>query len=105
MKLVATEKDKQNRPVAMVEISNEEIAAIKKAAGNHPKFKKNDELEGIRIADLYNRPNDEWSKLSQINIKDIKEVINKYIQDTGEDGLYSSLRDEFHNLWKQLNPS
>lgn len=105
MKLVATEKDKQNRPVAVVDISNDEIAAIKKAAGNHPKFKKQDELEGIRIADLFNRPSDEWRKLSNINIKDIKEVINKYVQDTGEDGLYSSLRDELHDIWKQLNPS
>lgn len=105
MKLVATEKDKQNRPVALVEISNDEVAAIKKAAGNHPKFKAQDELEGIRIADLFNRPNNEWSKLSNINITDIKEVINKYIQDTGEDGLYSGLRDDLHEIWKLLNPS
>ncbi len=105
MKLLRADLDKQNRPVAVVEISSEEIAAIKKAAGNHPKFKRNDELEGIRIADLYNRPPDEWRKLSNTNIKDIKEVVNKYIQDSGENDLYSSLRDELHGMWKQLNPS
>jgi len=105
MKLLATEKDKQNRPVAIVDTSDEEITAIKKAAGNHPKFSKQDELEGIRIRDLFNRPNEEWRRLNNVNITDIKEVINKYIQDTGENSLFTSLRDELHEIWKQLNPS
>jgi len=105
MKMVSTEKDKANRPVAIMEISNDEIAAIKKAAGNHPKFKNQSDLEGIRIKDLTLRPNEEWRKLSNINISDIKEVINKHVQDSGEDGLYTGLRDDAHNIWKQLNPS
>lgn len=105
MKLLATEKDKQNRPVAIVDISDKEITAIKKAAGNHPKFKAQDDTEGIRIRDLFNRPVDEWKKINSITIKDIKEVVNKYIQDTGENSLYTSMRDELHAIWKQLNPS
>jgi hypothetical protein len=44
------------------------------------------------------------------NVKDIKEAINKYIQDAPdkEDDLIkrmSSLNDQFHEVWKQLNPS
>jgi hypothetical protein len=44
------------------------------------------------------------------NVKDIKETVNKYIQDAPdkEDDLIkrlSALNDQLHNTWKELNPS
>ena len=44
------------------------------------------------------------------NVKDIKEAINKYIQDAPDkdDSLIkrlSALNDQFHEVWKLLNPS
>jgi len=44
------------------------------------------------------------------NVKDIKEAINKYVQDAPDkdDSLIkrlSALNDQFHEVWKLLNPS
>jgi hypothetical protein len=102
LKLIAIEKDKAGRPVAQVDISPEEIAAIKKAVNNHPKYGDSD-AEGMRMLGLIQRQR--WNKLPNITIRDIKEVINKYIQDTGENSLFTTLNDETHKVWKQLNPS
>lgn len=48
--------------------------------------------------------------LTNQNVKDIKEAVNKYIQDAPdpEDDLIKRLtvdRDQLHEIWKQLNPS
>jgi len=48
--------------------------------------------------------------LKNQNVKDIKETINKYIQDAPDkqDDLIKrlgSLNDQFHQLWVLLNPS
>lgn len=44
------------------------------------------------------------------NIRDIKETVNKYIQDANDpsDDLIKRLvilRDQLHGFWKELNPS
>ena len=44
------------------------------------------------------------------NVKDIKEAVNKYVQDAldKEDDLIkrlSALNDQLHEVWKLLNPS
>ena len=100
MELVAQEKDKQNRPIAVVDISDWEIAAIKKAVRDHPKYKDQD-TEGIRFRALADK--EEWRKLTNINIKDMKEAVNKAMQDTGEP--QSVIYDKLHEIWKSLNPS
>lgn len=102
MQLIAIERDKQNRPVAQVDISTEEIEAIKKAIENHPKFKAEDN-EGIRFRALLKKV--DWKRLTNINIQDIKEIVNKYRQDMGESFLFTTLYHEFHGVWKTLNPS
>lgn len=48
--------------------------------------------------------------LKNQNVKDIKEAVNKYIQDAPdkEDDLIkrlSALNDQLHEVWKELNPS
>lgn len=48
--------------------------------------------------------------LKNQNVKDIKEAVNKYVQDAPdkEDDLIkrlSALNDQFHSVWVLLNPS
>jgi hypothetical protein len=100
VKLIKIEKDKQNRPVAQVDISPWEISAIKKAVRDHPKF-KDPEPEGMRFRALAEK--EDWSKLTNINIKDMKEAVNKAMQDTNEPK--STIYDSLHEIWKELNPS
>lgn len=100
MKLVRIDKDKQGRPIALVDISDLEITAIKKAVRDHPKF-KDPEPEGMRFRALAEK--EDWSKLTNINIQDMKEAVNKAMQDTNEPK--SQIYDELHYIWKTLNPS
>jgi hypothetical protein len=78
MQLVAQERDKQNRPIAVVVIPVEEIVLLRMAVINHPKY-NDPEPEGMRFRALSQR--EDWEKLSRININDLKEAVNKYIQD------------------------
>ena len=48
--------------------------------------------------------------LTNQNVRDLKETVNKYIQDASdkEDSLILRLvivRDELHRIWTELNPS
>jgi hypothetical protein len=48
--------------------------------------------------------------LTNQNIRDIKETVNKYVQDAPdkEDDLIkrlTALNDQLHEVWKELNPS
>ena len=97
------EKDKQNRPIAVLSISPEEVDSIRLAITAHPKFKDPDP-EGMRFRALLEK--DELRKLTNINIKDIKEAVNRYIQNNDNpDSEMDVLYDDLHQIWKALNPS
>ena len=101
MELISIQKDKQNRPVAQLSFSNEEVDYIKKAAKNHPKYDDPDS-EGMRIRGLVER--DYTKPVPNITIKDMREVINKGNQDHPEAAM-PVLYDQLHQVWKSLNPS
>ena len=47
------------------------------------------------------KPEEEWQQLTQQEVSDIKEVINKYTQDIPDDPnitLLNYLNNEFHNI-------
>lgn len=72
-----------------------------------------------RTKDMEPKASPEKDKLGQIgilawltnqNVRDLKETVNKYIQDASdkEDSLILRLvivRDELHRIWTELNPS
>jgi len=102
LRLVAQKKDKQNRPIAVLDISPWEITAIKKAVMDHPKF-KDPEPEGMRFRALAQKTDEEFRKPTNIMIKDMKEAVNKAMQDTNEPD--SAIYDALHEIWKTMNPS
>jgi len=94
------EKDKQGRPVMIVEISPEEITNLKKAVANHPKLNA-DDSEGRRFKSLLEK--EDWNKLSRMNVSDLKEATNKYIQDHDEpDSEMDVLNDKLYLLRKAM---
>lgn len=80
MQQLDIQKDNKNLPVMSVTISSEEIANLKKAVENHPKIKVQDDKEGERMRYLANEKED-WERLTQMNVTDLKEAVNKYVQD------------------------
>jgi len=103
MNIISQERDKQGRPVVIVNISEQEIDEIRLAVSDHPKFKDPDS-EGMRFRALLNK--DDLTKLTNINIKDIKEAVNKYIQShDAPDEPMDVLYDDLHQIWKAMNPS
>jgi len=102
MNIISQEKDKQGRSVVIVNISEQEEDAIRLAVSDHPKF-NDPEAEGMRFRALLNK---DLHKLTNINIKDIKEAVNKYLQShNGPDLEMDVLYDDLHQIWKTLNPS
>jgi hypothetical protein len=103
MELLAQEKDKQNRPIAVVDISTQEVDAVRLAVAAHPKFVDPDS-EGMRFRALLNK--ESLRKLTNINLKDIKEAVNRYLQTHDQpDEPMDVLYDDLHQIWKVLNPS
>ena len=103
MELITITRDKQNRPMAKLDLSIQEIDDIKKAAKDHPKYNDSDS-EGIRIKGLlerdYNKP------IPNIIIKDIKEVVHRYIQNNEDpESDMDVLDDKLHQVCVLLNPS
>jgi hypothetical protein len=103
VELITITKDKQGRPVAQVDISPTEAYMIRFACVSHPKHKSSDP-EGMRFRALAVKTEEELRKLTNINIQDIKEAINKHNQ-TMADPDRSKLYNELHEIWKTLNPS
>lgn len=67
------------------------------------------EVKGSVQKDKFNQ-NEILLLLKNQNVKDLKEAVNKYVQDAPdkEDDLIkrlSSLNDQLHEVWKLLNPS
>jgi hypothetical protein len=104
MQLVRIDKDKQGRAIALVDISLDEIADIKKAVELHPKF-KDPEPEGMRFRALAQKTDDELRKPTNIMIKDMKEAINRYNQEIGSTTETTQLYNDLHEIWKAMNPS
>ena len=102
MELLKEAKDKQGRPTLRIDISEEEIAAIKDAIDKHP---KREEKEAIRLKSLLEKTDSEWNLLTQQNIRDIQEAVNWNIQNTGSTPILESLSNTLHSFWKITNPS
>lgn len=105
MQQLDIQKDNKNLPVMTVEISTDEIANLKKAVENHPKIKVQDDKEGERMRFLANEKED-WERLTQINVADLKEAVNKYVQDHegGEEDIsaMNTLNDELNTFRKAM---
>jgi hypothetical protein len=86
----------------IVSISQTEIDNLKMAVVNHPKFETEDS-EGNRFRYLATEKED-WDILTQINVTDLKEAVNKYIQDhEGQDNsAMITLNNELNGFRKAM---
>jgi hypothetical protein len=103
---ISIEKDKKNLPVMTVDISTDEITNLKKAVTNHPKIEADTEdAEGNRFRFLANEKED-WERLTQMNVADLKEAVNKYVQDHegGEEDIteMNILNDQLNKFRKAM---
>ena len=106
MELISQDVDITGRPVANVNISAQEIATIKDdCVVNYPISTPPESTEE-RIKALATKPDEEWIRLTRQEITDIKEAVNKCIQDLGEDNpILSTLSTELYDIWVLMNPS
>lgn len=107
-------KDIHGRPVVPTTVSDDEILTIKNAIRKHPKHppEANDPLDK-RLDALIEKPIEEWENLSNQNIIDLNEVVNKKLQDDEEAGvgvddfdpILLDWKDRLHQIWVDMNPS
>ena len=100
MELISQDVDITGLQVVNVSMSAEEIATIKMAITNYPKNTPPESIQE-RLDMLTVKPEEEWQQLTQQEVSDIKEVINKYTQDIPDDPnitLLNYLNNGFHDI-------
>ncbi len=103
MQITSQYKDKNGYPVVDTDISAGEITTIKGALAHYPE-QIDDSLDN-RIKKLL--ADDKWNPLTNLNIIDIKETVNKFAQDLPDDPMTPAcitLYADLHTIWKTLNP-
>ena len=106
-------KDKRgNHIIPTTDITTSQLAiiknAIKKVPRNPPEVGA-DELDK-RLDMLYEKPIEDWSMLGDQEIRDLKQAVNKKLQDDEAAGVQADpvlveWKDKLHEIWKITNPS